>query len=58
MGGGGWVGGGNQDPGDPGVEKVREGEGGREDFFPFKQGGGLTLNDTMIKCLYPYWFLF
>ena len=28
--------GGNQDPGDPGVGKVR----GGKDFFPFKQGGG------------------
>ena len=27
---------GNQDPGDPGVGKVREGK----DFFSFKQGGG------------------
>ena len=30
--------GGNQSPGDPGVGKVRE--GGREDFFPLKKGGG------------------
>ena len=28
--------GGNQDPGDPGVEKVRAGK----DFFSVKQGGG------------------
>ena len=33
--------GGNQDPGDPGVGKVR----GRKDFFSFKQGEGL--DDTM-----------
>ena len=34
--------GGNQDPGDPGVGKVRG------DDFSFKQGGGeLTLDDTM-----------
>ena len=37
-------GGGNQDPGDPRVGKVREGK----DFFSFKQGGGLTLDDTMV----------
>ena len=30
--------GGNQDPGDPGVGKVR----GGEDFFSFRQGGGGT----------------
>ena len=36
---------GNQDPGNPGVGKVR----GRERiFFPLKQGGELTLDDTMI----------
>ena len=29
----------NQDPGDPGVGKVR---GGEKDFFSFKQGGGGT----------------
>ena len=34
--------GGNQDPGDPGVGKVR----GERIFFSFKQGG-LTLDDTM-----------
>ena len=39
--------GGNQSPEDPGVGKVREGRGGREDFFPLKKGGGLTLDDTM-----------
>ena len=38
-------GGGNQDPGDPGVGKVR---GGRI-FFPLSRGGGLTLDDTMIQ---------
>ena len=32
---GGGGGGGNQDPGDPGVGKVRGGKG----FFSFKQGG-------------------
>ena len=37
---------GNQDPGDPGVGKVRGGGGG-EDFFSFKHGGELTLDDTM-----------
>ena len=43
-GGRGW---GSQDPGDPGVGKVREGE----DFFSFKHGRGLTLDDTMCKIL-------
>ena len=37
--------GGNQDPEDPGVGKVR----GGEDFFLQEGGGGeLTLDDTMI----------
>ena len=36
--------GGNQDPGDPGVGKVK----GGKDFFPSSRGGGgLTLDDTM-----------
>ena len=38
---------GNQDPGDPGMGKVR----GGGDFFSFKQGKGLTLDDTMNKTL-------
>ena len=38
---------GNQDPGDPGVGKVR----GGERFFFLQAGGGLTLDDTM------FWFL-
>ena len=33
----------NQDPGDPGVGKVRGGG-----FFFLQAGGGLTLDDTMI----------
>ena len=45
--------GGNQDPGDPGVGKVRGGggggrRGGGKGFFSFKQGGELTLDDTVI----------
>ena len=37
-------GGGDQDPGDPGVGKVR----GERIFFPSSRGGGgLTLDDTM-----------
>ena len=40
---------GDQDPGDPGVGKVK---GGGEDFFPFKQEkvggrGGMALDDTV-----------
>ena len=35
--------GGNQDPGDPGVGKIREGE----DFFFLQARGELTLDDTM-----------
>ena len=36
---------GNQDPGDPEVGKVRRGER----IFFLQAGGGLTLDDTMIK---------
>ena len=36
--------GGNQDPGDPGVGKVRGGGG----FFFLQEGGGLTLDDAMV----------
>ena len=37
---------GDQDPGDPGVGKVR---GGGDNFFSFKQGGELTLDHTMFS---------
>ena len=41
-------GGGNQDPGDPGVGKVR----GGEDFFPFKHGGGPDSGWHYDQCLF------